>query len=93
MSDWLHELPVVWLALVVFAGMALIGAVIFFAVLRVAVGDRGAALKGLSPGMLSPMGIVFALMVASSPAECGAMPIVPSRPSTPRRARCGPSCC
>jgi Protein of unknown function (DUF4239) len=63
MIDWLHELPVVWIGVVAFAGTALITAAIYFAVMKLAVGDRGAALKAVSPGMLPPMGITFALIV------------------------------
>jgi hypothetical protein len=34
MIDWLHELPVVWIGVVAFAGMALITAAIYFAVMK-----------------------------------------------------------
>jgi hypothetical protein len=63
-SGWLHELPVIWLALVVVAAMALVTATILFTVMRLAAGDRGAAVKTVSPGMLPPMAIVFSLTVA-----------------------------
>ena len=64
MIGWLHELPVIWLALVVFAAMALITATILFTVVRLAAGDRGAAVNAVSPGMLPPMAVVFSLTVA-----------------------------
>jgi hypothetical protein len=63
MVDWLPNLPVIWIGLVVLVGMALLTAGIYAVVMRLAEGDRGAALKALSPGMLSPMGILFALIV------------------------------
>jgi hypothetical protein len=63
MVDWLPNLPVVWIGLVVLVGMALLTAVIYAVVMRLAEGDRAAALKAISPGMLPPMGILFALIV------------------------------
>jgi branched-subunit amino acid transport protein len=63
MFDWLPNLPVVWIALVVFAGMALLTAAIYAIVMRLAEGERAGALKAVSPGMLSPMGILFGLIV------------------------------
>jgi len=63
MFDWLPNLPVVWIGLVVLVGMALLTAVIYAVVMRLAEGDRAAALKAMSPGMLPPMGILFALIV------------------------------
>jgi hypothetical protein len=63
MFDWLPNLPVVWIGLVVFAGMALLTAAIYAVVMLLAEGERAAALKAVSPGMLPPMGILFALIV------------------------------
>jgi hypothetical protein len=63
MFDWLQELPVVWMGLVVFAGMALLTAAIYGAVMSLAAGERAVAFKAVSPGMLPPMGILFALIV------------------------------
>jgi hypothetical protein len=63
MFDWLSNLPVVWIGLVVLAGMALLTAAIYAVVMRLAEGERAAALKAVSPGMLPPMGILFALIV------------------------------
>jgi hypothetical protein len=62
-TTWVHDLPVVWLILVVFAAMALITAAIYFAVIGLADGERARAFKGVSPGMLPPMGLVFGLLV------------------------------
>ena len=63
MFDWLSNLPVVWIGLVVFVGMALLTAAIYAVVMLLAEGERAAAMKAVSPGMLPPMGILFALIV------------------------------
>jgi hypothetical protein len=63
MFDWLANLPVVWMALVVVVGMALLTVAIYAVVMRLADGERAAALSAVSPGMLPPMGILFALIV------------------------------
>jgi hypothetical protein len=61
MGDWLLNLPVFWMALLVFIGTYLFAAAILFVVTRLAVNDRAKAFKALSPGMLPPLGILFAL--------------------------------
>src|SRR6188768_453346 len=63
MSDWWLNLPLVWMAVVVFAGTYLLAASIYWVVIRLAVNDRARAFKALSPGMLPPLGILFALLV------------------------------
>ena len=63
MFDWLPNLPVVWIALIVLAGMALLTTAIYLVAMRLAHGERAEALKAVSPGMLPPMGILFALIV------------------------------
>ena len=64
MSDWLHNLPVVWMALVVFGAVYLMTAVIYAVVMGLAAGERARAFKAVSPGMLPPLGILFALFIA-----------------------------
>ena len=61
MSDWLQNLPVLWMALVVFGVTYLIAASIYAGVKALAFGERARAFKAVSPGILSPMGIVFGL--------------------------------
>jgi hypothetical protein len=61
--SWIHNLPIVWLIVVVFAAMFALTAAIYFVVVTLAVGDRGRAFKAVSPGMLPPMGLVFGLLV------------------------------
>jgi hypothetical protein len=63
MSHWLLNLPVVWMAVVIFAATYLVAGLIDWIVMRLAVGDRAKAFKGLSPGMLPPLGIIFGLLV------------------------------
>jgi hypothetical protein len=62
-SDWLLNLPVLWMAVVVFAATYLLAASVFWVVTRLAVNDRARAFKAVSPGMLPPLGILFALLV------------------------------
>jgi hypothetical protein len=64
MSDWFFHLPVPWMALITFAVTYLATAGIYVVVTRLAVGERGRAFKGISAGMLPPLGIVFGLFVA-----------------------------
>lgn len=63
MSDWLLSLPMVWMALVVFAGTYFVTAVLYWVITRLAVNDRALAFKALSPGMLPPLEIIFGLLV------------------------------
>jgi hypothetical protein len=64
MSDWVHTLPVGWMAVVVFGGTYLGAAAIYSLVMTLAVGERARAFKGVSPGLLPPLGIIFGLLVA-----------------------------
>ena len=64
MIDWLLNLPVAWMTLVVFGGTYLAAGVIYWVVTALAVGERARAFKGISPGMLPPLGIIFGLFVA-----------------------------
>ena len=47
------------MALVIFLGTYLVAAAVYLIVMRLAVNDRVRAFKGLSPGMLPPLGISF----------------------------------
>ena len=62
MGDWVDSLPVLWLAVLVFAATFLAAAAIYVLVMRLAVGERARAFKGVSPGMLPPLGILFGLL-------------------------------
>jgi len=63
MSYWLFNLPVAWMAVVVFVGAYLVAAIVHWIVTKLAVGERARAFKALSPGMLPPLGIIFGLLV------------------------------
>jgi hypothetical protein len=63
MGNWLLNLPLFWMAVIVLAATYLVTAGIYWVVIRLAVGDRAKAFKAVSPGMLPPLGILFALLV------------------------------
>ena len=62
-GDWIHDLPVGWMALVVFVVTFLVASGILAMVLALARGERASWFKGVSPAILSPLGIIFCLMV------------------------------
>lgn len=64
MSDWLHNLPVAWMALLVFVATYLVAGGIYGVVMALAGGARARTFKAMSPGMLPPLGIIFGLFVA-----------------------------
>ena len=66
MDEWLHNLPVWWMALVVFAITYLATGGIFATIMALAKGERVRAFKALSPALLSPMGTIFGLLVVFS---------------------------
>src|SRR5258707_7685567 len=61
MSDWLHNLPVGGMALIVFGVTYLVAAVIYGPVMALAGGERARSFKVISPRMPPPLGIVFRL--------------------------------
>ena len=63
MLYWLFNLPVIWMAVVVFVCTYLVAAVVYWVIMRLAVDERARAFKTLSPGMLPPLGIIFGLLV------------------------------
>jgi hypothetical protein len=54
MNNWLHNLPVVWMALVIFRVAYLVAAAIYAVVAMFAVGERTLSFKAVSPAMLPP---------------------------------------
>jgi hypothetical protein len=64
MSDWIHALPLGWMAVLIFGSTFLSAAVIHRVVQSLAVGERARAFKAVSPGLLPPLGIIFGLLVA-----------------------------
>ena len=66
MTDWLHNLPLVWMALLVFGLTALVTAAIYVVITALSAGERARSFKAVSPGLLPPLGILFALFMAFS---------------------------
>jgi hypothetical protein len=64
MSDWIHALSVGWMTVIIFAATFVVAAGILALVLALATGDRARAFKGVSAGLLPPLGIIFGLLVA-----------------------------
>jgi hypothetical protein len=64
MPDWLYHLPIVWMALVVCAGTALVAAVVYGAAIALAARGRAPMLKAISSVMLTPLAVLFGLIVA-----------------------------
>ena len=64
MNDWLHNLPIVWMTLLIFGLTALVTATIYVVVTVLSVGERARSFKTVSPGLVPPLGILFALFVA-----------------------------
>lgn len=69
MSDWLHNLPVPLMALVIFGFTYFLAAAVFVSVAFVATEERAKSLKAISPGMLPVLGIIFGLFVAFTAAQ------------------------
>jgi hypothetical protein len=69
MDNWIHNLPVIWMAVLVFGGTYLVAAIINAVVAGLAVGERSRSFKAVSPGMLPPLGIIFGLFVAFTAAQ------------------------
>lgn len=64
MPEWLYHLPLGWMSLVVFAGTAVVTAAVY--AVAIALRGRGLAptLKAVSPSTLTPLAVIFALIVA-----------------------------
>ena len=64
MDEWLHNLPVWWMAFVVFAIAYLATGGIFVIIMALAKGERVRVFKSVSLSLLPPLGIIFGLLVA-----------------------------
>ena len=69
MNDWLHNLPLSWMALVVFGFTFVVAAAIYAVVATMAVGKLSKSFKLISAGILSPLGVIFGLFVAFTAAQ------------------------
>ena len=63
MTDWLQNLSLAGLIVVVVAVTFLSSLAVYVVVMRLAVGSRREAFKAVSPGMLPPLGLLFGLIV------------------------------
>ena len=63
MSDWLFNLPILWMAAIVFGITYLVAAAIQAVVAVLAVGERARSFKAIAPSILPPLGAIFALFV------------------------------
>ena len=63
MGDWLLNLPVLAMAAVILVATWLGTAVMYLTVTRLATGERARAFKAISPGILPPLSLMFALLV------------------------------
>jgi hypothetical protein len=63
MRDWLLNLSIPVMAIVVFVGSYLLAVVVYLGTMSLARGERARSFKALSPGMLPPLGIIFGLLV------------------------------
>src|SRR5262249_29259349 len=64
MGEWLFNLSVPWMALIIFLATYLVAGSIGFVVTTLAVNERAKGFKAVSPGILPPLGILFALLVS-----------------------------
>src|SRR5262245_29935410 len=69
MGAWLLGLPVLAMSAVILAGIYLFTAAVYALVTKLAVGERARAFKAVSPGMLPPLAIIFALLVGCLAAQ------------------------
>jgi len=86
MNDWLHNLPIVWMTLLVFGLTALVIAAIYVLVTVLSVGERARSFKAVSPGMLPPLGILSRFSLPSPPLRFGLIMIGLIRSSIARLA-------
>jgi hypothetical protein len=69
MNDWFHELPVLWMALLVFGITFLLSLGFHAGVAALARSGHAKSFKAVSAGMLSPLGVLFGLFVAFTAAQ------------------------
>lgn len=63
MSTWIHELPIGWMAVLVFGGTYAAAAASCALAQYLGRTERGRAARAISPALLSPLGITFGLLV------------------------------
>ena len=63
MGYWLLNLPILAMGAIILGAIYLATAALYLVIMRLAVGERARAFKAISPGMLPPLSVVFALLV------------------------------
>lgn len=63
MADWLYNLSVLWMSIVIFGLSYAVTATMYIALVLLAATKQGRSLKAVSPGLLSPLGVIFGLFV------------------------------
>jgi hypothetical protein len=63
MGDWLLSLPVTGIAVLILGAVYAFTAALYLLITALAVGERARAFKGISPGVLPPLSVIFALLV------------------------------
>ena len=63
MGAWLFNLPILWLAAVIFAATYLVAAGVYLVVVGLAVNGVARVFKAFSPQMLTPLGVILGLLV------------------------------
>ena len=63
MADWFLNLPILWMALIIFVATFLIAGGVYLVVTRLAETEWARAFKAVSPGLLPVLGVLFALLV------------------------------
>jgi hypothetical protein len=63
MMDWLYPLPIIWMTAIVVIGIAVVCVLIYVVVFALTVRGWTPAFKGMSPVLLTPLAVVFGLIV------------------------------
>ncbi len=69
MSDWLLNLPILWMGVIILGAIYTVTAGLYVLISALARGERARAFKAISPGMLPPLAIIFALLVGFQAAQ------------------------
>lgn len=64
MADWVSHLPILWMAPIILAGAFLVTFLTYLIVFALAKGERLRAFKAMSPTMLTPLAVVFGLLIS-----------------------------
>src|SRR5262245_37532716 len=69
MSAGIHALPVDWMAALVFGASYAVAAALYGIARALGRTQRGRAARAISPGLLSPLGVTFGLLVVFTAAQ------------------------